>query len=220
LRKHNKWFAVIAVTLSLGFTITDYPPQPKAVAHKQAVAPDFDWILEPHGELEEEEEPNSLDLAELKALEEARAAIAREQERVESERVALVLDKERIMAQALVALESEIGTPYVFSGSTPRGWDCSGLVRWLYLEHFGIELEHSATAQAFSGYEVETPLAGDIVIFGYNEKDFHHSAVYVGDNKVIHSGFSSGQRTEFLSLNHPSVENSYVKFVRLVETRP
>jgi hypothetical protein len=47
-------------------------------------------------------------------------------------------------------------TWYVFSGSTPSGWDCSGLVMWFYSD-FNIELTHSATDQMNSGLLVDTP---------------------------------------------------------------
>ena len=206
----------------MGLNIIDYPPSPPVMAEEVEPVLDLDW-LELEGE-EELDEPSLIEIQAIREIEKQQALAKALEEKAlalaEAERLAEVEANNSVMLEALANLEEELGTPYVFAGSTPRGWDCSGLVLWFYAEHFGIELAHSATAQAFSGYEVETPLPGDIVIFGYNESDFHHSSIYVGDNKVIHSGFRSGQQTEFLSLKHPSVENSYVKFVRLVETRP
>ena len=47
-------------------------------------------------------------------------------------------------------------TWYVFSGDTPRGWDCSGLVKWTY-DQLGIDLKHSASVQKNSGTIHKTP---------------------------------------------------------------
>ena len=86
------------------------------------------------------------------------------------------------------ALKNRVGkTPYVFAGSSPYGWDCSGMVRWAYLE-LGKELPHSATKQAHIGHRVDTPKVGDIVVFGYKGyKSYYHSAIYIGNGKVVNA---------------------------------
>lgn len=107
-------------------------------------------------------------------------------------------------------------TWYVFSGSTPRGWDCSGLVVWFYKD-LGINLPHSATKQGLLKPKVKNPIPGDIVVTKYrNSKNFIHSGIYIGNNKMIHSGFKSGQRTEVISLDDPSFENQKHYFVRII----
>ena len=116
-------------------------------------------------------------------------------------------------------LSEHIGkTKYVFSGSTPAGWDCSGLVVWFYsgLSH---ELPHSATKQGLMKPKVTNPLPGDIVVFKYkNAKNFIHSAIYIGNNEVIHSGFGSGDRTEIISLDDAAFASQDHYFVRVMET--
>ncbi len=78
-------------------------------------------------------------------------------------------------------------TWYVFSGATPAGWDCSGLVRWTY-EQVGVELEHRADAQADSGKKVKNPLPGDIVAFYHKGSDYSfHVGIYLGKGKMIHA---------------------------------
>jgi hypothetical protein len=116
-------------------------------------------------------------------------------------------------------LKSRIGkTWYVFSGSTPRGWDCSGMVRWAY-EQLGVSVEHSATKQGNSGTKVRTPKIGDIVVFGYKgSKSYYHSSIYIGDDKVIHAGFKKGTTTSIIALDDPSFKNSTITFVRLIES--
>jgi cell wall-associated NlpC family hydrolase len=116
-------------------------------------------------------------------------------------------------------LKSRVGkTWYVFSGHTPAGWDCSGLVYWAY-EQLGVPVEHSATKQGNSGTKVRTPAIGDIVVFGYKgSKSYYHSSIYIGDNKVIHAGFRKGTSTSIISLDDPAFQDSTITFVRLIET--
>ena len=85
-------------------------------------------------------------------------------------------------------LQNTVGkTWYVFSGASPSGWDCSGLVMWSY-QQLGIELEHRASKQANAGVAVNDPIPGDIVVFKYNgSKSAYHVGIYIGDGKMIHA---------------------------------
>ena len=116
-------------------------------------------------------------------------------------------------------LKSRVGkTWYVFSGSTPSGWDCSGLVYWAY-EQLGVPLEHSANKQGNSGTKVRTPAIGDIVVFGYKgSKTYYHSSIYIGDGKVIHAGFRKGTSTSIISIDDPSFRHSTATFIRHIES--
>jgi cell wall-associated NlpC family hydrolase len=116
-------------------------------------------------------------------------------------------------------LKSRVGkTWYVFSGHTPSGWDCSGLVYWAY-EQLGVAVEHSATKQGNSGTKVRTPKVGDIVVFGYKgSKSYYHSSIYIGDGKVIHAGFRKGTTTSIIALDDPSFKNSTITFIRHIES--
>jgi cell wall-associated NlpC family hydrolase len=116
-------------------------------------------------------------------------------------------------------LKSRVGkTWYVFSGSTPSGWDCSGLVYWAYGQ-LGVQLEHSANKQGNSGTKVRTPAIGDIVVFGYKgSKSYYHSSIYIGDGKVIHAGFRKGTSTSIISIDDPSFRHSTATFIRHIES--
>jgi hypothetical protein len=122
------------------------------------------------------------------------------------------------MIHIIKYLESRVNrTPYVFSGVSIHGWDCSGMVVWTY-QHFGVELPHSANAQAHLGYRVHTPRLGDVVVFAYEgSKSFYHSGIYVGNNKVLNAN-SYYRTTVIESLN--DYKNSQVRFVRIVNTTP
>lgn len=112
-------------------------------------------------------------------------------------------------------LSQHVGvTRYVFSGSTPRGWDCSGLVKWFYSD-FGVELYHSATTQMHSGTVISEPMLGDIVSISYPESDkSYHNGIYAGDGNMIHSPMP-GKKTELRPITDVSL-NHTVTYTRIV----
>lgn len=104
-------------------------------------------------------------------------------------------------------------TAYVFSGSTAGGWDCSGMVVWTY-KHMGVTLPHSANKQGHVGRRVSKPQVGDIVVFAYpNRTDFYHSAIYIGNNKIINANLMYG--TTVIQPLH-DFKKSQIRFVRVI----
>ncbi len=91
------------------------------------------------------------------------------------------------------------GVPYVFGGSDIDGFDCSGLVFYVY-DCFGIRLPRSARKQAeFPGsIRLKHATPGDILVFKL--KKVWHSAIFVGDNCFIHAP-NSGDRVRIEALN-------------------
>ncbi|XAS76943.1 NlpC/P60 family protein [Dermatophilaceae bacterium Sec6.4] len=75
------------------------------------------------------------------------------------------------------------GVPYVWGGSTPRGFDCSGFTSYVYRQ-VGRSLPRTADQQAGATKRVSTPRPGDLVFFGYPA---HHVGIYVGNNQIIDS---------------------------------
>jgi cell wall-associated NlpC family hydrolase len=120
---------------------------------------------------------------------------------------------------ALDNVRNQVGkTWYVFSGSTPSGWDCSGLVMWTY-SHLGIELEHSATAQMRSGELVTNPKPGDLVAFLYKGRDSaYHVGLYERPDTMLHSGGKPGDKTELRSISKFAGDYSDVVYIRIVKT--
>lgn len=107
-------------------------------------------------------------------------------------------------------------TWYVFSGSTPRGWDCSGLVRWTYLQ-LGIELEHRASIQADMGTRVSKPVPGDIVAYFYpGGTRSYHTAIYLGNGKMINAP-RPGTRTAIEPVHTYRLKGSQVRYIRILE---
>jgi cell wall-associated NlpC family hydrolase len=112
--------------------------------------------------------------------------------------------------QVLKVAAKYVGTPYVFGGSNPRGFDCSGLILFVYAQ-FGISLPHSVSAQARSGIKIapEDALPGDLVIYN----DHGHSGIYAGNGQFFHAP----QRGDYVKLSgiNSLVEAGGHYFVRL-----
>lgn len=124
------------------------------------------------------------------------------------------------MNNALDKLKKYVGkTWYVFSGSTPSGWDCSGLVMWTY-QQLDVELYHRASVQKNSGKKVKESQAkpGDIVAFGWTGwNGAGHVGIYVGNGMMIHSP-APGKVTTLQSVESFSKGYSKVTYTRILET--
>jgi cell wall-associated NlpC family hydrolase len=123
-----------------------------------------------------------------------------------------------LMNKTIKKLNSYVNkTWYVFSGVTPSGWDCSGLVLWFY-EQQGISLEHRASAQDDAGTKTKTPKPGDIVVFKYNgSKQAYHVGIYIGDGKMIHAP-KRGHVTRIEDVDSFGGSYSKVSYRTLIET--
>ncbi len=90
---------------------------------------------------------------------------------------------------------SQLGKPYRYGGSTPRGFDCSGLIWWAYKQH-GVTIPRVTTGQARAGKAVKSNAmqAGDILVFSTRSGGTGlHTALYMGNGAFVHSP-SSGNR--------------------------
>ena len=90
-----------------------------------------------------------------------------------------------IGSQAVAAAMQFLGTPYVWGGAAPGGFDCSGLTMYAYGQ-IGIGLAHYTGDQWNEGAHVPSDqlLPGDLVFFG---SDLHHVGMYIGGGQFIHA---------------------------------
>ena len=108
-------------------------------------------------------------------------------------------------------------TRYVFSGTNTYGWDCSGMVRWVY-KQVDITLPHSANKQAHLGKRVTTPQRGDIVVMAYKGRtDFYHAAIYLGDGLLINANREYGTTVIEPVSNFKSSQIRYVRVLNWLE---
>jgi cell wall-associated NlpC family hydrolase len=152
-------------------------------------------------------------------LEEQAAAAARANAQEEARQEALTQNTARLNEAVQLVTERVGKTRYVFSGSTPRGWDCSGLVLWMYGE-LGVTLEHRASKQQSAGKAVEHPKLGDIIVFKYNGRDSsYHVGIYLYPDTMVHAGGGRGDTTQIVSISKFAGKHSEVTYRRVIETQ-
>ena len=109
-------------------------------------------------------------------------------------------------------------TWYVFSGDTPRGWDCSGMTMWTYGQ-LGFNLEHRASKQKYEGTIVKTPKVGDIVAFTYKgSQSAYHVGIYLSPDEMIHAGGGKGDYTSIVRISKFAGKYSNVTYTRILQT--
>jgi len=103
------------------------------------------------------------------------------------------------------------GRPYVWGGTGPDGFDCSGFTRFVYAE-LGIHLPHSSYAQWNRGRRVPRSQLrpGDLVFFD----GLGHVGIYLGHNLFIHAPHT-GTRVSIASLRHGWYAATYDGAVRI-----
>ncbi len=86
-----------------------------------------------------------------------------------------------------------LGVPYVYGGSSPSGFDCSGFTMYVFAQ-VGISLPHGATSQLSYGTEVSRSnlQPGDLVFFQDYGAVASHVGIYIGGDQFIHASSSSG----------------------------
>lgn len=120
-------------------------------------------------------------------------------------------------AQVAQTARSQIGVRYRLGGTTPRGFDCSGLIWWAYRQH-GINVPRVTEDQANAGYGVGRGAmrAGDILVFRTRRgRTGLHTALYTGRGNFVHSP-SSGKRIREDNLSQEYWKRRLIKIRRVV----
>ncbi|MGO4599115.1 C40 family peptidase [Terrabacter sp. 2RAF25] len=95
----------------------------------------------------------------------------------------VALDNAKIpSASGIVGIaQSFFGVPYVYGGSSPSGFDCSGFTSYVYRQA-GISIPRTASAQQAAATRVSDPQPGDLVFFG---SPAYHVGIYVSPGRMI-----------------------------------
>ena len=99
-----------------------------------------------------------------------------------------------VRQQIIATSKQYIGVPYVWGGSSPSGFDCSGLVQYVFNRH-SITLPRTTKQQWTVGTQISKSALqpGDLVFFANTyTSGISHVGIYVGDNQFIHASSSKG----------------------------
>ena len=99
-----------------------------------------------------------------------------------------------------------VGKPYRYGGSSPSGFDCSGLVQYSF-RHAGVALPHNTAQQRSASKPVKVAdlRRGDLLFFDQEGKKNSHVGIYLGDRRFVHAP-SSGK-----SVRNDTLDNPYWK---------
>lgn len=94
-----------------------------------------------------------------------------------------------------------IGTPYIWGGTTPNGFDCSGFLLYIFKRN-GVNIPRTVIEIWNSSTSVQEPEPGDIVFFETYKKGPSHDGIYLGNQKFLHAGSSTGVTISDLNSNY------------------
>jgi hypothetical protein len=103
-----------------------------------------------------------------------------------------------------------LGTPYRYGGRSPRGFDCSGFVGFVF-ESYGIRLPRASVHQAREGESVDLGeiQAGDLLFFKTRGRKHRisHVGIYLGEGQFIHAGAWGGRKSRCVKIS--DLDGSY-----------
>jgi cell wall-associated NlpC family hydrolase len=113
-----------------------------------------------------------------------------------------------------------VGTPYRYGGNTPDGgFDCSGLIGYVYRDAAGINLPRStremiSMSKPTVGREALT--SGDLVFFATSGgREVSHAGIYVGEGRFVHAP-STGGTVRLDSLSNSYWQRAYLQAKRII----
>ncbi|MCC2657817.1 MAG: NlpC/P60 family protein [Panacagrimonas sp.] len=110
----------------------------------------------------------------------------------------------------------QIGRPYRYGGATPDGFDCSGLVQYVYGLQ-GLKLPRTAEDQHEQGNTIDLDDAepGDLLFYRFGWFGIDHVAIYLGDGQAVHAP-ASGRQVIVAPVAQRWWMDRYVDAVRII----
>lgn len=114
--------------------------------------------------------------------------------------------------------KSLLGTIYVYGGTTPRGFDCSGFTQYVY-KMAGVSLPRTASEQSQVGVAVDKSqlMPGDLVFFQTVTNGISHVGIYMGNGNFIHASSGSSHKVTITSLSSSYYVDRYRGAVRILK---
>ncbi len=94
-----------------------------------------------------------------------------------------------------IAAVGLVGVPYRYGGNNPKaGFDCSGLIGYVYLKSANIKLPRTIQDMSARGQSIndQAPAPGDLVFFNTTGDKYSHAGIYVGKGRFVHAPSSGG----------------------------
>ncbi|MFI8494709.1 NlpC/P60 family protein [Peribacillus butanolivorans] len=104
--------------------------------------------------------------------------------------------------------KKHLNVPYVWGGSSPKGFDCSGFVKYVFKESSNVTMPRTVGEVYKKGKKVSSPKAGDLVFFETYKSGASHMGIYIGGNQFIHSSSSKG--VSITSMNNSYWSDRYI----------
>ncbi|WP_010650599.1 C40 family peptidase [Oceanobacillus massiliensis] len=115
-------------------------------------------------------------------------------------------------ADVIQSARALLGTPYMYGGTSPSGFDCSGFIQYVYSNQ-KITIPRTVRDMWNFSRPVDVPSVGDIVFFNTNNTGPSHAGIYIGNSKFIHSGSSRG--VEISEMNNVYWKERYLGAKRI-----
>jgi cell wall-associated NlpC family hydrolase len=110
---------------------------------------------------------------------------------VENKKPEAVKTPNEITINVIANAAELMGTPYVWAGTTPSGFDCSGFIQYVFAKE-DVALPRTVAQMWNATTAVSKPAVGDLVFFETYATGPSHLGIYLGNNQFVHSGSSTG----------------------------